>query len=284
MAKKSPASAGVLVNPSTILHPKKTHTSQYTPNVLVYPNSNQSPYSNSIESTTYRPQTSTLRPPHDLYLPVSTAAPPSVPFNSIDDQFKEPIAVYLPASTPAPSAHADFGSPIAVYDTTVKPKPLAAVAGYNGYNSESSYEPVSNDLDPPFYQKRYSMTTYRPSLAERPYADQYENQLNAQSLYNRNSYQRPQSYNQNSYGYGQDASYYDGVSTTANGFKYYLPRQYHEEDNSNPDRRAGSFGYIDPFGIRRVVYYNTSPEGGFQHRKNNRYVGFNATPYDPRPT
>ena len=75
---------------------------------------------------------------------------------------------------------------------------------------------------------------------------------------------------------------YDGISATNNGFRYYLPRQYHEEENSGGDRRAGSFGYIDPFGIRRVIYYNTAPGTGFVHRKNNRYVGFNATPYDPR--
>lgn len=80
----------------------------------------------------------------------------------------------------------------------------------------------------------------------------------------------------------QQLPLYDGISTTNNGFRYYLPRQYHEEENSGGDRRTGSFGYIDPFGIRRVVYYNTSPGSGFVHRKNNRYVGFNATPYDPR--
>ncbi|PSN42785.1 hypothetical protein C0J52_18128 [Blattella germanica] len=75
---------------------------------------------------------------------------------------------------------------------------------------------------------------------------------------------------------------YDGISSTHNGFQYYLPRQYHEEAGSGSSTRVGSFGYIDPFGIRRVIYYNTSPGSGFVHRKNNRYVGFKATPYDPR--
>ncbi|XP_073990120.1 uncharacterized protein isoform X1 [Rhodnius prolixus] len=75
---------------------------------------------------------------------------------------------------------------------------------------------------------------------------------------------------------------YDGVAMTHNGFRYYLPRHYHEEETLQGDQRAGSFGYIDPFGIRRVIYYNTSPVDGFVHRKNNRYVGFQATPYDPR--
>lgn len=75
---------------------------------------------------------------------------------------------------------------------------------------------------------------------------------------------------------------YDGVSLTHDGFKYYLPKHYHEEEGSSSSHRAGSFGYVDPFGIRRVIYYNTSPEKGFVHRKNNRYVGFDAPPYDPR--
>jgi len=78
---------------------------------------------------------------------------------------------------------------------------------------------------------------------------------------------------------------YDGVSFVRNGFKYYLPRHYHEEQSDDAgDTRAGSFGYVDPFGIRRVVYYNTAPGTGFVHRKNNRYVGLNAEPYDPRPS
>lgn len=84
-------------------------------------------------------------------------------------------------------------------------------------------------------------------------------------------------------GYDPQYPYYDGVSVTNDGFRYYLPRQYHEEQNLPGDKRDGSFGYIDPFGIRRVIYYNTAPGTGFQHRKNNRYVGFDATPYDPRP-
>lgn len=82
-----------------------------------------------------------------------------------------------------------------------------------------------------------------------------------------------------------DADYkaYDGVSVTNDGFRYYIPRAYHEEQSLPNQEKSGSFGYIDPFGIRRVIYYNASPDKGFQHRKNNRYVGFDATPYDPRP-
>ena len=75
----------------------------------------------------------------------------------------------------------------------------------------------------------------------------------------------------------------DEVSVTNDGFRYYIPRAYHEEQEGPGNEKTGSFGYIDPFGIRRVIYYNANPENGFQHRKNNRYVGFRATPYDPQP-
>lgn len=75
---------------------------------------------------------------------------------------------------------------------------------------------------------------------------------------------------------------YDGTHKTADGFQYYLKSHYHEEEQK-PDKSIGSFGYIDPFGIRRVVYYKADGENGFVHKKNNRYVGFNATPYDPVP-
>ncbi|XP_044266293.1 uncharacterized protein LOC123012443 [Tribolium madens] len=95
---------------------------------------------------------------------------------------------------------------------------------------------------------------------------------------------RGQTYTGNNLGNGYDPQYeyYDGVSVTNDGFRYYIPRAYHEEQNLG-DKKSGSFGYIDPFGIRRVIYYNAGPGTGFQHRKNNRYVGFDATPYDPRP-
>ncbi|KAK9296540.1 hypothetical protein QLX08_009490 [Tetragonisca angustula] len=75
---------------------------------------------------------------------------------------------------------------------------------------------------------------------------------------------------------------YDGTYKTANGFQYYLKRQYHEEEQESNGANVGSFGYIDPFGIRRVIYFKTDPQtGGFLHKKNNKYVGFDSTPYDP---
>lgn len=75
---------------------------------------------------------------------------------------------------------------------------------------------------------------------------------------------------------------FDGTYNVANGFQYYLKRQYHEEEQDSTGTNVGSFGYIDPFGIRRVIYYKTDPRtGSFHHKKNNKYVGFASTPYDP---
>ncbi|KAI4495429.1 hypothetical protein M0802_008643 [Mischocyttarus mexicanus] len=75
-----------------------------------------------------------------------------------------------------------------------------------------------------------------------------------------------------------------GIYNTANGFEYYLKRQYHEEEREPNGDSIGSFGYIDPFGIRRIIYYKTDQQNpGFVHKQNNRYVGFAGKPYDSSP-
>lgn len=82
--------------------------------------------------------------------------------------------------------------------------------------------------------------------------------------------------------YPQDKSRYRPLNSASSGFRYVLPNQYHEEQQFDQHKahKAGSYGYVDPFGIRRVVYYNASPGQGFIHRNNNRYVGVKAPPYD----
>ncbi|CAB3243677.1 unnamed protein product [Arctia plantaginis] len=118
----------------------------------------------------------------------------------------------------------------------------------------------TNNLDDGYYtddSKRYDV--YNPNLYR--HADQWMSRSRQQS-------------NQPGIrvgdGYTPQFPAYDGVSITRNGFRYYLPKQYHEEESSSSQERTGSFGYIDPFGIRRVIYYNTAPGQGFQIRKNNR--------------
>lgn len=277
-----------------------------TPTVFIQPNA--APVeaylpANHYPSTTERPIYVT---PNVNYLPSSTVSSQSpyhinVPSTTIQTPFDtneilhQPIAVYSPSSTPAPS-FIDYGTPIAAFSssasssTTPRPDFLSTIHSSSPRPDYGApIEQINNELSAPFSSNFIQSTTSRPfstpsySQSTGGFADG-NNNVDVQPLFNRNTFRRPyppsnQFYNQ----IGNEPSYYDGVSQTRNGFKYFLPRQYHEEDNSDPERRDGSFGYIDPFGIRRVIYYNTSPEKGFVHRKNNRYVGFNATPYDPRP-
>lgn len=215
------------------------------------------------------------------------------PFTSADaaDTFHTPIAVYASTPTPIPS-----------YEEHTTATPYRSQEPYRHLVQPGAVEHLSNHIESntprspptayvPAGNAAIQPTTYRPKLTYEPFSST-ERPDGVRPIFDRNALRRHQQQNQpplvssNALGNGYDRQYppYDGVSQTANGFQYYLPRHYHEEDSSaDGERRAGSFGYVDPFGIRRVVYYNASPEGGFVHRKNNRYVGFGATPYDPRP-
>ncbi|XP_014286226.1 ataxin-2 homolog [Halyomorpha halys] len=198
--------------------------------------------------------------------------------------------------------------------TTPRPPPIA-LSDYLKEKQSEDYRPSSVEIVPNGYPSStispvntyIQPTTYRPylynlnSLDQKPYesqqqlvqqqvlavqqqvqaAQQQQFQGNQQQQFQDVQQQQLQTARQQVQPPQQQEVPYDGVSFTQNGFRYYLPRHYHEEETAG-DRRAGSFGYIDPFGIRRVIYYNTDPSSGFVHRKNNRYVGFNATPYDPR--
>lgn len=233
--------------------------------------------------------------------PISSTAP-----NYIKTDHLPPIAVYSPgeAQRVIVDSYVNGENP-----AVIKPAISYDIANDLSYGIASTLAPVrvntiNNDLAPPKSYPSYNGIGSPISTTARPFVDTYpsnsavslnSNKFNAQSLYNRNNIESSHQYYQPNYSkryntnkvdenYNQQYGSYDGVSATHNGFRYFLPRQYHEEESSkNGDRKDGSYGYIDPFGIRRVVYYNAGP-GGFNHRKNNRYVGFNATPYDPRPT
>uniref|UniRef100_A0A1B0DC04 Cuticle protein n=2 Tax=Phlebotomus papatasi TaxID=29031 RepID=A0A1B0DC04_PHLPP len=253
-------------------------------------------------------------PSHD-YLPATTSKPvygtptttlaPPLTDNEISTT---PIAVYPSTVRTRPT----YVPPIAAYpSTTPRPDFSSSLSPIGVFYSSTPPPllPPSNDLNPPDLDFRpyippIDSSTARPDFIGTTFKSVSPLPGNSvQPIFDRGSvrkYVGPLSYQyyhpnikQNQYdrrpnliGNGYDAQYpqYDGVTLkTGEGFRYYLPRQYHEETNSGGDTRTGSFGYIDPFGIRRVIYYNTAPGRGFVHRKNNRYVGFNATPYDPRP-
>lgn len=225
-------------------------------------------------------------------LPAPTPSPPSIKFQPPFQDFKRIRPIAIINTTPSPIAGIQYNIPPTPIPTgyeyatpapapfslpTSTPSPLLSTTELNGlYNAPPSTT-----------QRPYLETTTR-----RPIDPLDGNDIiDVQPIHNRRparpyNYRPPPLVYGNKLGNGyepQQFADYNGVSVTRDGFGYYLPRQYHEEENIDDRRKAGSFGYIDPFGIRRVVYYNASPENGFVHRKNNRYVGFNATPYDPRP-
>lgn len=172
---------------------------------------------------------------------------------TVKDESHLPPLAYYPSSTESPF---DSNSVIPLSST------LAPIV----------VSPLSNDLQLPKdnYADVVSITA-RPRTNHRhsSQSSRHEASRNVIVDYDRNSID-------------EVGRSYDGVGVTRNGFRYFLPRQYQEEVTHNDESRDGSYGYVDPFGIRRVVYYNAG-KNGFVHRKNNRYVGHNSTPYDPRP-
>lgn len=232
---------------------------------LLFPSSTQSPI-----TSTYVPDKSKF-----LLFPSSTEAPAPVSSSTYADKSKFLI---FPGSTPLPASTAYYAKrrptpPAGYYPSSSTPPTVLAHQADNEATvaiTPSTYVPVSKYYYP--NKSLYKAPLYTSVVKSRP-------EYNQNSISPSPSYFGDKVYSRKSF---DNETPYDGVSVTRNGFKYFLPRQYHEENSSGEDR-TGSFGYIDPFGIRRVVYYNASPGTGFVHRKNNRYVGFNATPYDPRP-
>ncbi|XP_043071256.1 uncharacterized protein LOC6570734 [Drosophila grimshawi] len=171
-----------------------------------------------------------------------------------------PTAIGIVSSTPAPIAAGDsFG-----YSTPAPfaPQPLPSFVSDVGYSYAPAPSSASSGYgfytpNSPVDVNALGSAALLPPLPDRAYRRRLR-PLHSNNL---------------------DASDYDGVSVTRNGFRYVLPKQYHEEAQVD-GKRAGSFGYVDPFGIRRVVYYNASPGRGFVHRNNNQYVGANGAPYD----
>jgi hypothetical protein len=235
-------------------------------------------------------KTTEAKPTPSVYsapAPEYTAPTPAVYTPPAPPVYTPPVAptVYNPP-TEYPTSAPTYPSSPNLYDhpenSPVKPQ----AANFNSHPYYSEYQPVIGFQKRPAFQKLqvYPSNSYPTYSADVASKTSYQKPLQTVRVYTpeQQSYQEKLQQIAN---YGNKIRLdqeYDGVSTTQNGFKYYLPRQYHEEENSGSSDRAGSFGYIDPFGIRRVIYYNTSPGSGFQVKKNNRYVGFDSTPYDPR--
>jgi len=280
-------------SPVTTIYPTRGYYYPKSPNVFIRPNSQpEEKYLTPTISNGFDQPAVPIPNNNDL----SSVQSPSVvylpPFSSDDnsrtqDEANLPPLAYYPSSTPLPPLKDESDlPPIAYYPSSTAnplesnsviplastPAPISVKHLSNGFVTPREYGVV------PIGGRSNLRSSYRSTYrsTERP-ADYYRNSIDASygqrnvPLFDRSKYQQQ-----------QQQSSYDGVGVTANGFRYFLPRQYEEQVTNKDGSRDGSFGYIDPFGIRRVVYYNAG-SNGFVHRKNNRYVGFNATPYDPRP-
>lgn len=231
--------------------------------------------------------------PTDSGFGVTPAPAPAIPISRGQSRFR--------TTTPTPNVQSTYLSLHYPSEVAITPSPLSPTSTPRVYVSPNSIDSSTKyDFRPTV--PPITASDALPSTSPYDYDSSNTNTID-DGFYASDSsqYRRYDVYNPNSYrhaddwvrrqrpglrlgdGYTPQFPGYDGVAIRRNGFRYYLPKQYHEEQTVDSNDKTGSFGYIDPFGIRRVIYYNSSPGGGFQVRKNNRYVGHNATPYDPRP-
>lgn len=304
-AKYAPSQGGVGVSNAIIPNP--------TPSPFdAYPSASPAP--NTVYVTPPSPfgvrvstPASYLPPVSSTYLPAVSSTPrPYFPASTPSSTYLPPVSStprpYFPASTPRPyypspsttrpSFPSSTARPYFPASSSAKPFVVVSSTPSPAYASSASAalpdatpSPIRNDEASSYSSPSAPLRSARPHPFHRGYTgysgNLYDHPTAPQAVPPRRGYisELPGSYDASS---NSVIPEYDGIAVTHNGFRYYLPRQYQEEENLPGDQRAGSFGYIDPFGIRRVIYYNSSPGSGFQVRKNNRYVGFNATPYDPR--
>ncbi|KAL4710558.1 hypothetical protein ACJJTC_008960 [Scirpophaga incertulas] len=207
----------------------------------------------------------------------SSTPPPYQPTSTLAPPHSYPSEVSI---TPPPRTYSSISTP------NVHVSPNSIDTSTPGYDFSPTVTPITvNEAAPT--GSPYDFDSTNTNTVDDAY---YGSDSTRYDVYNPNSYRHADAWLQRQRpsprigdGYSPQFPGYDGVAFRRNGFRYYLPKQYHEEETGSQSERTGSFGYIDPFGIRRVIYYNTAPGGGFQIRKNNRYVGHDATPYDPRP-
>lgn len=269
-----------------------------------------------IPVTTYRPVFSSTTPTPSSPIPTSTVLPPigssSTPayLSSPITTPQPPIAVSSPITVPSkyfelPQYNANDDSPIIrIKPYTLQSTPIAAytIDQINNELRQPNPSPISLDDVGPSAPFTPIVVTSPTSFGDRsstisPISSTdaaVESQYNRRLPFNRGgvvdkrpiAYYGPNQWDISGNGIDELRKYDRYNARTPNGFGYFLPRHYHEETyrevNANANARDGSFGYIDPFGIRRVIYYHASPDGGFKVRKNNRYVGFNAKPYDSK--
>lgn len=314
LAKKYPASAGTLVSAKTRpaparpvvtvaynkVIPEVTTARPVTPQPII--STTGTPCATcTISPSTYKPDisyfgSSTLNPHVEILnnaLPSSTSLPfvstTAQPYVEITKSLNP--AGHISSSTESPLQYTTRSSTVDYINTDTKAindlqyHGSSTASPIRDFSAGVQYSPSTYESLPSYTESDQNSVEYNPYVSPINQGYLFHNGPTYPIDRNGHTYRGNKRYIDTQRGnvYKKQNSEYDGVSVTNDGFRYYIPRAYHEEQTETDNGKSGSFGYIDPFGIRRVIYYNAKPGEGFQHRKNNRYVGFDATPYDPRP-
>lgn len=262
-AKYAPASSDVLVKPNTSPPPPYSYSPSVNPQTTYLP-------SNHVSQVHINPNSGFgYHLPADVAtLVTSTESPlgPTSPVANIPSN---------PSTTPLPT-HVSSTTPSSISTTTQSNIYLPPTNNYGPSTPSNQYIPAppASTLSPPLTSNAVDYPDYSGAPQYEHYSKPFVNPYLYQNGPTYPIDKKGNTFNghMNKLGNGYDPQYpeYDGVSVTNDGFRYFIPRAYHEEQSLPGNTKSGSFGYIDPFGIRRVIYYNASPEKGFQHRKNNR--------------
>lgn len=267
-AKYASPSSGTLVKqnaPSASPSPSYSYSAPAKPQTTYLPSSNYLPQVqvNPNSGTGYG---STHLPADVSTLVTSTESPTAATIPVVNIPSVTPSPTYLPSTTPADISNSRPSTYLPPTNSYISPAPSNL---YLPAPPSSTVSPpiASNAVDYPEYSGAPQYEHY-----SKPFANPYVFQNGPTYPIDKNGHTFNGHGNKIGNGYDPQYPEYDGVSVTNDGFRYFIPRAYHEEQSLPGNTKSGSFGYIDPFGIRRVIYYNASPESGFQHRKNNRYV------------
>ncbi|CAG0879869.1 unnamed protein product [Cyprideis torosa] len=212
-----------------------------------------------------KPVTAYTAPPK----PMPTYSAPSKPESTYGPPSK-PVATYSAPSKPD-STYGPPSKPVATYSAPSKPEstygpPSKPVATYSAPSKpESTYGPPSKPV------ATYSVP-FKPESSHGSKPESHEPH-NHHDHHQKGSYHHISSEK----GISRDpllTGVY--IKNHHDQFGYNDGRQFHYEKTLSNGDRVGEYGYIDPFGIKRVVKYSTD-DWGFHGNKESQFVGTGHT-------